>query len=54
MLENAQTQFQNIGDLLGAAQCLQSLEEICSMQGKYPEAETMLENAQKQLQDISD
>ena len=52
MLENAQTQFQNIGYQLGAAQCLKSLGDICYTQGKFLEAQTILENAQTQFQNI--
>ena len=46
MLENAQTQFQNNGYQLGAAQCLQSLGNICYTQGRYSDAQALLENAQ--------
>ncbi|KAE9384998.1 hypothetical protein BT96DRAFT_950163 [Gymnopus androsaceus JB14] len=48
-LTNAQTEFEKIGDRLGAAQCLQSLGDIHRMQDKYPQAIEKLTNAQTEL-----
>ena len=53
-LKLGQDMFLEIEDQLGAAQCLQSLGNICYLQAKYRVAQTMLENAQTQFQNIGD
>jgi hypothetical protein len=53
-LTEAQNQFIKIGDLFGAAQCLQRLGSILHMQGKSAEASEALTEAQKQFIKIGD
>ncbi|KAE9384371.1 TPR-like protein [Gymnopus androsaceus JB14] len=51
-LTNAQTEFENIGDRLGAAQCLRDLGNIHRMQNEYPQAIEKLTNAQTEFEKI--
>ncbi|KAE9384994.1 TPR-like protein [Gymnopus androsaceus JB14] len=53
-LTNAQTEFENIGDRLGAAQCLKSLGNIDYMQNEYLQAIEKLTNAQTEFENIGD
>ncbi|THU84578.1 TPR-like protein [Dendrothele bispora CBS 962.96] len=52
MLSKAKSQFEEIGDQLGAAQCLQSLGQIHQMQGRYSEATDLLSKAKSQFKEI--
>ncbi|KAE9388328.1 TPR-like protein [Gymnopus androsaceus JB14] len=53
-LTNAQTEFEKIGDRLGAAQCLRSLGDIHRMQTECPQAIEELTNAQTEFEKIGD
>ena len=53
-LEEARSDFINIGDQLGAAQCLQSLGDILQMQHQYEEAQLRLEEARSEFIVIGD
>ncbi|KAE9384928.1 TPR-like protein, partial [Gymnopus androsaceus JB14] len=53
-LTNAQTEFEKIGDRLGATQCLQRLGDIHCMENKYPQAIVKLTNAQTEFEKIGD
>ena len=53
-LREARRQFLEIGDVLGAAQCLQSLGNIFCMQNEYIEASEALIEAQRQFLEIGD
>ena len=53
-LDQAQQQFIQIGDALGAAQCLQGLGEILQMQNKYEDAAEKLNQAQHQFIQMGD
>ena len=46
-LTEARRQFLEIGDVFGAAQCLQSLSDILRMQDKFTEALETLTEAQR-------
>ena len=46
--------FIDIGDRLGAAQCLQSLGDILRMQNQYEEAQLKLEEARSDFIHIGD
>ena len=51
-LEEARTEFQSIGDRLGAAQCLRSLGNIMRMQSDYDGARSALEEARTEFASI--
>ena len=51
-LEEARTEFQSIGDRLGAAQCRQSLGEIMRMQSDYDGARSALEETRTEFASI--
>ncbi|KAE9399477.1 TPR-like protein [Gymnopus androsaceus JB14] len=51
-LTDAKSQFEKIGDQLGAAQCLQSLGDIHQMQTEYPQAIEKLTDAKSQFEKI--
>ena len=53
-LEEARSQFINVGDRLGAAQCLWSLGNILRMQDQYEGAQLKLEEAKSQFIDVGD
>jgi hypothetical protein len=53
-LKEAQKQFLEIGDVLGAAQCSQSLGNILHIQNKYTEASDTLAEAAKLFLEIGD
>ncbi|THU93471.1 TPR-like protein [Dendrothele bispora CBS 962.96] len=52
IFSQAKSQFEEIGDQLGAAQCLQSLGVIHQMQDRYGEATEMLSMAKSQFEEI--
>jgi tetratricopeptide (TPR) repeat protein len=54
MLQEAKEQFEQIGEKLGAAQCLQSLANICRMLGQYDQAKSMLQEAKGQYEQIGE
>ena len=52
VLNKAREQFIEIGNRLGAAQCLRSLGDILYMQDNYKEAVDVLNNARDQFVEI--
>ncbi|KAF5347167.1 hypothetical protein D9758_011035 [Tetrapyrgos nigripes] len=54
MLEEAKEQFEGVGSRLGAAQCLQSLGDICRLLSQYEDAKVMLEQARKHFEQVGD
>jgi tetratricopeptide (TPR) repeat protein len=53
-LEEARSEFTEVGNRLGAAQCLQSLGDILQMQDQYEEARSKLEEARSEFTEVGD